>query len=181
MSIKSEVDEKMVSNTSFDCNICNDKSEKIAKIHYLIHKEDQYVNCLKCKELHQRIENEHFQEHVEELYNTSSFPCDICQPKFNKIFKEHTIAVLFKNTEYHNNENIIACTECTKVNFEVLSLHFDKHFNEGEISEDDVKTGDFEEISCENSIPLNSDFSDVTLICDEKQIETLKKKSVSLQ
>ena len=60
MSVKSEVDKKMVSNTKYDCKICNDKFEKIAKIHYLLHLEGSYENCQECKQLFRKTNIEHF-------------------------------------------------------------------------------------------------------------------------
>ena len=61
MTSKSEVDDNMVSSTIENCNTCIDKSEKIAQIHQLIHKED-YLACIKCKQLQQKI-NEVYQEY----------------------------------------------------------------------------------------------------------------------
>ena len=111
MTIKSEENDTMVSNTTKDCNICNDKFMKVAKMHFTLHpgKEEKDDNCFKCKPLYKTIHVEHFQEHCEDLYVKSSFPCNICQPKFNTMIKEHTIAVFFKNNKSHNIEDISAC------------------------------------------------------------------------
>ena len=127
MSIKTEKDDKVVSNTTKDCNICSNKFMKIAKIHYSLHSEENYKNCAKCKQLFKEVDVEHFQEHYEELYMTSLFPCNICKPKFNTIMKEYSIAVLFKKGEDHQNENINTFPKCIQNNLEVFSIHFNKH------------------------------------------------------
>ena len=86
--------------------------------------------------------------------------------------KEHSIAILFKNLESHQNENISACTKCIQDNFEIFSIHFNEHCDESF----PIEQTSINNENIDNSINVTKTFDECRIDdCEQKTKKILRK------